>query len=526
MRAQRGTRSRRDRSRRLRRGIFAAAHDIPWPGRERHTLVPGRTPEQRNPDGASEPARRAKREPRDAVVDPLVVADARAVATAGAVTATGTVTTTGTVTDTGPVAERPSQRGDGRTQRDLAALVVLGVCAIGASAALMFPRHSVHPLATAAAVWVLIRLAIMWIYKPTRRPVPPGFARSVRAAALVPAYNEDPASVLATLRSLESQTRAPDRVFFIDDGSKDRSAVDAARDHARQSSLDIQVIALTENRGKRFAQDAAWARTRPGEFDVWLFIDSDTTLADDAIERMLETFADERIDAATSLILPRNRNSVFARLQETEYANGILFERALAGVLGAVPVMSGGFCAVRDAVVFWNRRRYLEGYWGQHISDDRHLAILAGATGRVVTQTAARSYTEAPTHWRPYLKQRIRWQRGAWIGQFWTIAHLPANRWMWWVVAGQIAVFPAALTLIVIALAVVPLSKVVALWAYVAVLVLARSLRYLAEPHPRPFVQYAAWLTTPFQQLVGLFVLTPLKVYALATCRRGSWGTR
>lgn len=420
---------------------------------------------------------------------------------------------------------RRRQESD-HTRRDLAALVVLGVCAIAASAALMFPRHSVHPLATVAGVWVLVRLLIMWTYKPTRRPVPPGFTHSLRTAALVPAYNEQPASALETLRSLENQTRTPDRVFFIDDGSKDRSAVAAVLAYSRRSRMDIQVLAMRVNRGKRHAQAAAWARTRPGDYQIWLFIDSDTTLADDAVERMLETFADDRVSAATSLILPRNRRSLFARLQETEYANGILFERALAGVLGAVPVMSGGFCAVRDEVVFRNRRRYLEGYWGQHISDDRHLAILAGQTGRVVTQTAARSYTEAPTQWRQYLKQRVRWQRGAWIGQFWTIAHLPTSRWMWWVVAGQIALFPAALVLIVIALTVVPLSKMLALSAYVAVLVLARSLRYLAEPHPRPLVQYAAWLTTPIQQLVGLFVLTPLKVYALATCRRGNWGTR
>ena len=73
---------------------------------------------------------------------------------------------------------------------------------------------------------------------------------------------------------------------------------------------------------------------------------------------------------------------------------------------------------------------------------------------------------------------------------------------------------------------VIPVCKLLSLWVYVAVLVWARSLRYLAEPHPRRLVRYAAWLSTPFQQLLGLFVLTPLKIYALATCRSGTWGTR
>jgi hyaluronan synthase len=412
-----------------------------------------------------------------------------------------------------------------RRTRDLVALVVLGACAVGASAALTIPRHAVHPLAIVATGWVLARVAIMWLYRPTRHDVPTGFTDSVRAAVIVPAYNEEPESVIATLRSLENQTRTPDRVYFVDDGSKDKSAVDAAVAYSRRSHLDIHVLVLEANRGKREAQAAAWAKAGPGACDIWVFVDSDTTLAADAIERMLETFADQRIHAATSLIVPRNR-SVFARLQEIEYASGMLFDRALSGVLGATPVLSGGFCAVRNEVIFWNRKKYLDGYWGQHISDDRHLATLAGQSGRVVIQPAARAYTEAPTQWTKYVKQRVRWQRGAWVGQLWTIAHLPVTRWMWWVVAAQLAVFPIMLTLIVAAVMVVPMSTVLKVWAYIAVLVLARSLRYLAEPHPRPFVQYASWLTTPLQQLVGLFVLTPLKVYSLATCRRSHWGTR
>jgi hypothetical protein len=87
-------------------------------------------------------------------------------------------------------------------------------------------------------------------------------------------------------------------------------------------------------------------------------------------------------------------------------------------------------------------------------------------------------------------------------------------------------VFPAALALLVTTFMTLPASKLLSLWAYAAVLVWARSLRYLAEPHPRPLVQYAAWLSTPLQQILGILVLTPLKIYALATCRRSTWGTR
>jgi hyaluronan synthase len=380
-------------------------------------------------------------------------------------------------------------------------------------------------MAAIAVTWIVVRLAVAWTYQPTRRPVERTFVQDIRAAALVPAYNEEPRSIVATLRSLEDQTRPPDIVYVVDDGSDNPHGLNAAIDYLRRSTINIRVLPLRANCGKRHAQATAWAWAQPDEYDIWLLVDSDTTLAHDAVERMLEPFADDRVHAATSLILPRNR-SIFARMQETEYANGILFERAISGALGAVPVMSGGFCAVRDSVICRNLDTYLAGYWGQHISDDRHLAILAGQTGRVVTQPAGRSYTQSPTHWRKYLRQRVRWQRGAWLGQFWTITQTPVNRWMWWVVAGHLAVFPAALALLVTTFMTLPASKLLSLWAYAAVLVWARSLRYLAEPHPRPLVQYAAWLSTPLQQILGILVLTPLKIYALATCRRSTWGTR
>lgn len=391
-------------------------------------------------------------------------------------------------------------------------------------------HYAVPTLWTVAFGWFLLNLSVAWGYRPGWRTPPEATAaylRYTRAAVIVPVYNERPDALLATLASLDRQTRPPDTVFVVDDGSADTAALHAALDYARDGDrAHIRLLPQPTNRGKRFAQAAAWAWTTRGDYDVWLFVDSDTTLADDAVEHMLGTFANHRVNAATSLILPRNHHHPFAPFQAIEYAVGILADRAGAAVVGAVPVMSGGFCAVRDRVVRGNVDRYLDGWWGQHIGDDRHLATLAGMTGRVITQFHARSYTTVPTTVRGYLRQRVRWARSAWVGQLWTLRHTSPRRWMWWVIAFQALRDPLLLTVVVGVVRALPADAWPTLGMYLVVLTWVRGMRFLGELHPRPWVQFTAWLLAPAQLVVAVAVLLPVRTYALLTARRSGWLTR
>ncbi|MEV3875109.1 glycosyltransferase family 2 protein [Streptomyces sp. NPDC049906] len=81
---------------------------------------------------------------------------------------------------------------------------------------------------------------------------------SLRVAVLVPVYNEDPAYLRATLTALAAQTRRPDAVHLVDDGS----AHDYAdlrtwwTAHAREAGIRT-TWQRTPNRGKRHAQALA-----------------------------------------------------------------------------------------------------------------------------------------------------------------------------------------------------------------------------------------------------------------------------
>jgi cellulose synthase/poly-beta-1,6-N-acetylglucosamine synthase-like glycosyltransferase len=200
--------------------------------------------------------------------------------------------------------------------------------------------------------------------------------------------------------------------------------------------------------------------------------------------------------------------------------------RLLLNWIRTVPVMCGGFCAVRDIVVRDNLLMYLDGYQGIHIGDDRHLALMANVSGHVVVAHKARSYTATPHRLVQLIRQRLRWCRGFYLGVAWTAQHTRPSARLWWVMA--YSAVSAVVSIVLVGWMLIVLSQLTIgdYATMIAVLAWMRSYRYLAEDHPKPGRQYVSWLLAPASLLFGLVVLVPVQIVALVTCRRGSWLTR
>jgi len=176
--------------------------------------------------------------------------------------------------------------------------------------------------------------------RPSDRPAARHLAKrpADELTVIIPAYNEAE-SVGDTVRSALGQTTAPARVIVVDDGSTD----DTAR-VAREAGA--QVITPSTNTGsKAGAQNVALEYV---DTPYCMAIDADTTLAPDAIERLLEPLhQDARLAATCGFVVPRHVSSVWERGRYIEYLLSFTFYKPTQDYYGKPLISSGCFSAYR-----------------------------------------------------------------------------------------------------------------------------------------------------------------------------------
>ena len=179
-------------------------------------------------------------------------------------------------------------------------------------------------------------------------------ARTVPVTVLVPAYNEG-ATLADTLISLLTQSVAPQAIIVIDDCSSDDTALVAER-------LGVTVIRPARNTGSK-----AGAQTfalRAVETPFVMAIDADTTLAPDAIERLMPAFDDPEVVAACGSVIPRRVRSIWERGRYVEYLFAFTFYKRVQEAWGAPLIASGCFSIYRSgalrAVGGWPTRTLAE----------------------------------------------------------------------------------------------------------------------------------------------------------------------
>ena len=215
---------------------------------------------------------------------------------------------------------------------------------------------------------------------------------------LIPAHNE--AGIIAkTLRSIQAQTRSPDRVLVVDDGSSDDTGSIAA-------SLGAQVIRPSANTG--FKAGALNVGLPHVETEWLVTLDADTILAPDALERMVDVAYKEDAGAACGMVLPQQIRSFWERARFVEYllAFGVL--KPVQDWYHHPMVASGCFCLYRTEKV-----RDLGGFPTDTIGEDLDLTwrlFMAGESVKYVSSAVC--YTLEPPNLALMRRQLIRWSHG------------------------------------------------------------------------------------------------------------------
>jgi hyaluronan synthase len=394
-----------------------------------------------------------------------------------------------------------------------------------------------------AAVWattflLLLTQTLMYHCERTRRPSARARRQldALHVAVLIPVYNEDDGYLRLGLESMLAQTRRPNSVHVVDDGSTsgDYAQVRAWWERAAAEAGITTTWQRTVNGGKRHAQGAAVRVSSDAE--VYITVDSDSCLAPNAVEEILLPFTRPRVQSVAGVVLATNhRANLLTRVTDLWFVTGQLTDRSALSAMGSVLVNSGPLAAYRAEVIRDNLDSYLnETFMGRPVmfSDDSLLTLYALLRGRTVQQPSAVVFTALPERPRHFLAMYCRWMRGSTIRSLWRMRYLPVTGWAYW--AHLLRWFQVALSTAVLGwlLIVEPLRYgdiPPASFLIVPFLIgWAQALRYLGVIRSDERIRSRAvtWLLMPLAVVGSWTVLRVMRWYGMATCARTGWGTR
>jgi cellulose synthase/poly-beta-1,6-N-acetylglucosamine synthase-like glycosyltransferase/peptidoglycan/xylan/chitin deacetylase (PgdA/CDA1 family)/spore germination protein YaaH len=261
----------------------------------------------------------------------------------------------------------------------------------------------------------LCGLAFVNRRKTRRRTAPDLPADPPLISILIPAYNEAPVIATSIDRLLKSDYPALE-IIVIDDGSTDGTS-GVVSDRFRH---DPRVALVTvPNGGKATAINTGLARAKG---DVIVALDADTQFQPDTVSKLVRWFADPRLGAVAGNAKVGNRINVLTRWQALEYITAQNLERRALAALGCITVVPGAIGAWRRTAL-----EALGGFPTDTLAEDQDLTIAIQKAGyKVLFDSEAVAWTEAPDTFRSLAKQRFRWSFGT-LQCLWKHADAMAN---------------------------------------------------------------------------------------------------
>ena len=248
---------------------------------------------------------------------------------------------------------------------------------------------------------LLCALAIRNRMTESKRVPPKLSANPPLQSVLIPAYNEEKV-IVRTIRQVLASDYPHLEVIVLDDGSTDGTS-NVVRG---QFATDRRVRLVTLINGGKAAALNHGLKEAHG--DVVVALDADTLFKSDAIGKLVRWFSDPKIGAVAGNAKVGNRVNILTRWQALEYVTGQNLERRAFETLGCVTVVPG-------AVGAWRRTALVEigGFPVDTLAEDQDLTIALQKVGyKVLYDSTAVAWTEAPDTVRGLIKQRYRWTFG------------------------------------------------------------------------------------------------------------------
>ncbi|WP_438762589.1 glycosyltransferase [Enterococcus sp. AZ135] len=392
----------------------------------------------------------------------------------------------------------------------------------------------VYPVVILSFFWNNFLLISSFQYKPFSLDEM-NDPKKLKTAVVIPVYNEDRVMFSKMLKSLSDQTMTPTVVYIVEDGSKEEHLVEEIVSQWKKEVPFEVIYKYIANSGKRVAQSHAF-RDYQDIVDIFLTMDSDTVLDENAIYEGCIPFQDSEIMSVAGLLLAENKTTFISKILSLSFPISFTNGRASASVYNSVSVSCGGLALYRNTVI----KQFLDEYLNQIVfkqramfGDDRMLTHYASLLGKTVYQETSIGYTLMPENISHLTRQRVRWWKSFWWGGMYIIRHHSFKYMIWWLIAMQYVtqlmyfiVFPFVLFIYPIQTGIFPWPILL----YMVVLGYLRGSRLLGIQDSSgekylSFIKYV--LYTPISTVFNIYLGTMLAYYGFfMMVKVQGWGTR
>ncbi|WP_321448616.1 glycosyltransferase [uncultured Cohaesibacter sp.] len=224
-----------------------------------------------------------------------------------------------------------------------------------------------------------------------------------RLSVIIAGHNEEKA-VERCVRSLWEQSRKPDEIVVVSDGSTD-GMVRVLRTLQREGL--VQKVHSTDLRAGKAAAVNLAEQLSSG--DVVVNVDCDCSFDRHALKEIVSPFSSPDIGAVAGNILIRHQErSLWTSFQAIEYLVSISLGKRAQDMVGLVSCASGAFSAFRKSAI--GSVGGLDAGGGEDLDVTLRLRKAEWAIGFA---HEAICYTDPPNSARALVKQRFRWERDA-----------------------------------------------------------------------------------------------------------------
>lgn len=267
-----------------------------------------------------------------------------------------------------------------------------------------------------ATFFLISRIPYAYLYRDEHKKIYQDYSYP-HVSIIIPVKNERNGILKTIIACISLNYPGKVECIVVDDGSTDDTKGEVIKAQKKYGKKRVKLIIFPKNKGKREAMAAGVYKAL---YEIIVFVDSDSFLAPNALQHIVEHFLDnERVGAVSGNTMVKNvETNLLTKMQSIKYAISFDIYKASESFFSSVSCCPGCFSAYRRKII-----KPLLATWKNHsflgskstFGDDRGLTNFVLRDGwEIIYCAKAKATTVVPKKFSIYWQQQLRWKK-SWI---------------------------------------------------------------------------------------------------------------